>query len=160
VNGIKYETTVGSDGNPDGVDDDGHTFTYSQNFGQTPIVIVKQNSANDEDGSWARSDGVHTPSTHRANAEEDQIGDPERGHSDEYFGMVAFEDAFHYGYDYEGSDSSYYGVTSVEHVELTLTGTSNSQQFSFILRSARINQNNIPKRNWNLFFFKAEAYLK
>ena len=130
VNGIKYETTVGSDGNADGVDEDGHTFTYSQNFGQTPIVVVKQNSANDEDGSWARSDGLYTPVNHRTNVEEDQVGDGERLHPDEYFGIVAFGEAFHYGYNYVYNGTSYFGVISVEHVELTLTGTSNSIQLT------------------------------
>ncbi|KKN42490.1 hypothetical protein LCGC14_0712740, partial [marine sediment metagenome] len=130
INGIEYETIVENDGDNDGVDDNGHIFSFSQSFGKTPLVIVKQNSANDGDGSWARSDGILIPTNHITNAEEDQVGDSERTHPDEYFGMVAFKDAFKYGYNYEYTPRSYFGVKSVEHIELTLTGISNSQQLT------------------------------
>ncbi len=129
LNNIKYETVRANDGNNDGVDDGGHMFAFSQDYFHPPLVIVKQGSANNIDGSWARSDGVITPSSHRTNAEEDQVGDSERTSPDEYFGLIAFEKSFSYGFDYNPSPS-YPGVLSVEHVELTLTGTSNSSQLT------------------------------
>ena len=73
INGIEYETIVENDGDNDGVDDNGHVFSFSQSFGKIPLVIVKQNSANDGDGSWARSDGILIPTNHITNAEEDQV---------------------------------------------------------------------------------------
>ncbi len=99
IKNVKYETIRENDCNNDGVDDGGHAFQFQQSFSSAPdIIVVSQNTANNEDGSWARSDGALTPSTHITNAEEDQIGDSERSSPDEYFGMVAFESSFSYGF--------------------------------------------------------------
>jgi len=72
---------------------------------------------------------VLTPSSHSTNAEEDQVGDSERTSPDEYFGLIAFEKSFSYASDYD-SPPLYSGIRSVEHIELTFSGTSNSSQLT------------------------------
>jgi len=101
INNVKYETIQENDGNSDGVSDDGHMFFFQQDFLTIPdVIVVKQTTANNGDGSWARSQGTLSGSTHVTYAEEDQASDSERNHPDEYFGLVAFESTFSFGFDY------------------------------------------------------------
>jgi len=97
INGIPYETYYGDDGASDGVDNTAHRIPYSQSFSSTPIVIVKQNTRNGGDGGYARGDGTHTSTIHDVYSEEDQIGDSERSHTNEYFGAWAFDESFAFG---------------------------------------------------------------
>ncbi len=86
VNGIKYETGYGIDSGGDGVTNTPHIISYSQSFTNTPIIVVKQSSIHGNDGSWARSSGIHSSSTHGTYAEESDLS-----HTSEYFSYWAFE---------------------------------------------------------------------
>ncbi|RLI94609.1 MAG: hypothetical protein DRO90_01760, partial [Candidatus Altiarchaeales archaeon] len=91
INDIKYETGSSTDGNNDGVDNDGHTISFSQNFTKSPLILVKQDTHNGGDGGWARGFGTHSSTQHLTCTEEDQASDSERAHTDERFGFWAIE---------------------------------------------------------------------
>ncbi|MHC1591378.1 MAG: LamG domain-containing protein, partial [Candidatus Helarchaeales archaeon] len=91
INGVKYETGSSTDGNNDGVDNDGHTISFSQNFTKSPLILVKQDTHNGGDGGWARGYGTHSSTQHLTCTEEDQASDSERSHTDERFGFWAIE---------------------------------------------------------------------
>jgi len=91
INGVKYETGSSTDGNNDGVDNDGHTISFSQNFTKSPLILVKQDTHNGGDGGWARGYGTHSSTQHLTCTEEDQASDSERAHTDERFGFWAIE---------------------------------------------------------------------
>lgn len=91
-NGYAYEVGRGNDGANDGPDDNPHSISFSQSFGSTPDIVTKGQTLNGGDGFWARSSGTQwNTSGHEVYAEEDQVGDTERGHTDEYFGYLAIE---------------------------------------------------------------------
>ncbi|MHA1742855.1 MAG: DUF2341 domain-containing protein, partial [Candidatus Heimdallarchaeota archaeon] len=92
---IYYETGFESDGGSDGVDNGTpHTITFSQTFNKPPVIVVKGASGAGTDGYWARSAGTWSKSTHTVFAEEDQVGNSERGHVDEYFAYWALVEYF------------------------------------------------------------------
>ena len=92
---IYYETGFENDGGSDGVDDGTpHTITFSQTFNKPPVIVVKGASGAGMDGYWARSAGTWSKSTHTVFAEEDQVGDTERKHIDEYFAYWALIEYF------------------------------------------------------------------
>ena len=110
IDNVKYETLQENDGDADGVDDSGHMFFF-QTFTNVPeVVVVKQITANNGDGSWARSQGTLSGSTHVTYAEEDQVGDSERNHPDEYLGLVAFEYEISFVSDYTPTLSNDFSV--------------------------------------------------
>ncbi len=92
-NGIPYETGTVDDGTYDGVDDSPQNITFSQSFTRPPIIVVKGNSGNGLDGYWARSAGILNKTMHNVYAEEDQVTDLERSHTDEIFSYWAFQNA-------------------------------------------------------------------
>lgn len=87
-----------NDGGDDGVEDGGHTITYSRDFPETPVTVVDGQSGSGTDGYWARGLGTHNSNQHITSAEEeDQVSDSERSHTDDYFGYIAFESQFDIG---------------------------------------------------------------
>lgn len=88
---VKMEVDVENNGFSDGVDNTYHEYAFTNTYSSAPIVIAKMNSSNDTDGAWARASATATNTTRtRVYAEEDQVGDSERGHDDEAFGFVVF----------------------------------------------------------------------
>ncbi len=92
-NGVKFETGTVDDGSNDGVDDSPQDIAFSQSFTGAPVVIVKGNSGNGLEGYWARSAGTLNKTMHKVYAEEDQVTDTERSHTDETFSYWAFQNA-------------------------------------------------------------------
>lgn len=91
LNGYTYEVGTGSDGTNDGVDNTPHSISFAQTYGSTPEIAVSQNTRNGTDGAWARGDGTWSTTAHETYAEEDQVNDTERGHTDETFGWFAID---------------------------------------------------------------------
>jgi len=83
---VKYQPT---DGDNDGVEDTSESLSYS--FSNAPDVMVDTQTATGADGHTARGAGTYSSSQHSFYAEEDEVGDLERGHADTGFGMVAFQ---------------------------------------------------------------------
>ena len=99
INGYSYDCGYGSDGANDGVDNSPHSISYS--LPSTPDIVVHQQTMNGADGAWARGAGsTWSSSGHDVYAEEDQVGDTERGHADETFSWFAIE-----------SDASFEGIS-------------------------------------------------
>ncbi len=94
LKGVPFETGKGEDGDNDGVDNNGHTLSYSAGFSKVPIVTVDGQSGVGSNGYWARGYGTHTSSSHDTAATEDQIGDSERSHTNVYMGYWAFEEEY------------------------------------------------------------------
>lgn len=90
INGSNYEINVVNDGSNDGVDDTPQIINFGS-FAAIPDIVVKGNSGGGADGYWTRSQGTLTNLTHQVFAEEDQVGDGERGHANEFFAYAAFD---------------------------------------------------------------------
>ncbi len=128
-----YEVGFATDGNNDGPDDGNpQTFSFTS-FATAPDMIVKQTSANGNNGGWARGEGTWTSTNFAAYIEEDQENDPERAHTDEEFSWLAFSENSNVGVYFSSSDitspildiSSVLDVdsTSVSWTETTPAGT-------------------------------------
>jgi hypothetical protein len=92
LNGYNYEAVIkGLTGTDNGVTNTPTTITYSSSFSSTPDVVVNGYTGNDNDGYWARGAGTSNSTTLTVYAEEDQVGDTERSHSEEGFSYIAFE---------------------------------------------------------------------
>lgn len=89
---VSFITGRGSDGGADGVDNNPHRVPLT--FDSEPIVLMDGYSGNGGDGYWARAASNPTGSLAEVYAEEDQVGDDERAHTNEGFSWVAFEDGF------------------------------------------------------------------
>lgn len=90
LSSVPYETGIHPlDGDGDGVDNTAEIITFTAGFTTPPIVIVKGQTATGPDGYWARGSGTRTTTQQGVYAEEDQVGDNERGHADTGFGWIA-----------------------------------------------------------------------
>jgi fibro-slime domain-containing protein len=94
IGGVEYEAGVGPN-SVQGVDDDPpYDYAFDMAFGSAPTVaIVSQVGMNGSDGSWAQTHGSPdvTASELRVSVNEDELGDSERGHTEEEVAYVAFE---------------------------------------------------------------------
>lgn len=94
IKGGKFETGLVNDGTADGVDDGGHTVSYTQSFSSTPLVVAKGQSGTGTDGYWTRGGGIHNSDQHNMIAEEDTEKDAEQNHGNVFFGYAAFDPGF------------------------------------------------------------------
>ncbi|MFC1594339.1 PKD domain-containing protein, partial [Candidatus Omnitrophota bacterium] len=95
IGGRQYITGRGDDGLNDGVDDNTpHVISYT--FSTPPIIVVDGYTGNGGNGYWARSAGAYSSTTHTVFAEEDQVGDSERVHTNEAFNWWAIADVVPY----------------------------------------------------------------
>ena len=97
IAGIEYEAAVGLD-SIGGVDD-GPPFSHSfaQAFAAAPeIAVVTLAGLDGRNGGWAQTHGLPQANATQLflSVDEDQIADPERSHTTEQVGYVAFEAAF------------------------------------------------------------------
>lgn len=91
---VIMEVVQVSNGVNDGVDDAPHIYTFAGSYSSTPIVISHLQTSNGNDGAWARGSGTNSSTQHGSYSEEDQVGDTERSHTDEYFGFWVISEAF------------------------------------------------------------------
>ncbi|MEM7798719.1 MAG: CARDB domain-containing protein, partial [Chloroflexota bacterium] len=93
LNGIAYEAALGAD-SVFGYRNVPHVYTFNQPFSSVPAgAVASQMGMDGGDGSWAifkRSDAL-TATSMGVMVDEDQLGDSERGHTDEQLGYFVFE---------------------------------------------------------------------
>lgn len=101
--GVLYETAHFQDGSSDGVGETPrHQVTYTHDQNEPPIVFSQINTLNGSDGSWARGYFWGTDYFETYAEEVDDGGD--RGHNDEVFSHLIFDEAFAAVYDEELGD--------------------------------------------------------
>jgi hypothetical protein len=94
IGGVTYETRLGTDSISGVGTSPPYTYTFNTPFSSAPKVIVTSQEAMDgAHGSWAVLYGASpiTSTTFDLAADEDTIGDPERAHTTEQMGYIAFE---------------------------------------------------------------------
>lgn len=91
LNGYTFETGAASDGTNDGDDDTPHGITFSQSYASTPDVVCHGQTMNGGDGYLTRGAGTYNTTDQNLYATEDQVGDTERGHTDETFGWFVID---------------------------------------------------------------------
>ena len=92
-NGNPFHIGVARDFKADGFDNlTPHVIDFGNTFSGkgAPDAVVSLYGERGIDGSWARGSGVWTESQQQVYAEEDQVGDTERKHTDETFAWAAF----------------------------------------------------------------------
>lgn len=85
----QFEVGSASDGNNDGPDNGSPHGISMTSFTVAPDIIVKQSSANGNNGGWSRGEGTWDATTFNVYSDEDQESDGERSHTDEEFSWLA-----------------------------------------------------------------------
>lgn len=94
INGAQIDVRLSSDNVMGVTNGSGTDALYHQSFSTTPQVVVATQAAMDgNNGSWATLWGASGITTTRARVivDEDTLRDPERSHTNEQVGVIAFE---------------------------------------------------------------------